>query len=107
MDPSRGDTLEQRLREPGLPFRASATRVLQVLTGVLAGLRHLHQHGWVLRDLTPRNILIERRSATWNAPSTEVAYIIDFGLARRLPAPNKGYVDPSDAKVLLNGPLMV
>jgi serine/threonine protein kinase len=141
MDPSGGDTLEQRLREPGLPFRASATRVLQVLCGVLQGLRHMHQHGWVLRDLSPRmlpcssrsnfdflcslilmllilygmvyigNVLIERVAAQWNAPSSEMPYIIDFGLARRLPGgggpSSRGWVDPPDAKVQLNSPLMV
>jgi serine/threonine protein kinase len=66
--------------------------VRRVLLGVARGLRHLHQHGIVHRDIACRNVLLDDVSASYSAeqraseqcdagPVIDVA-ITDFGMAR-------------------------
>jgi serine/threonine-protein kinase len=42
----------------------SPTRVIEVLSGVAAGLDHAHEHGVVHRDVKPANVLIAERDGT-------------------------------------------
>ncbi len=60
--------------EAGLPLRA----VMQVVTGLLRALDHLHRHGWVHGDLKPGNLLVADRMGAL------LVHLIDFGVA--LPA---------------------
>ena len=66
-----GDELGHLLRGPW-----PATRALAILKQLCDGLEHAHRLGLVHRDLKPENILVEH-----GEDGTEVARIIDFGLA--------------------------
>jgi len=64
--------LELMLRyESGLPLRA----VMQILTGLLRALDHLHRQGWVHGDLKPGNVLVGERAGSL------FVHLIDFGVA--------------------------
>jgi serine/threonine protein kinase len=49
-------------------------RAKEILTGAAAGLTHLHEKGWVHRDIKPDNFLLS---------DDNVVKLIDFNLARR------------------------
>jgi predicted RNA-binding Zn-ribbon protein involved in translation (DUF1610 family) len=61
--------------------RSSVPRAvyLRILRQVLAGLAHLHAHGYAHRDLRPANVLL-----TSPHPEDMAAKISDFGLAKRV-----------------------
>ncbi|MEU5703005.1 serine/threonine-protein kinase [Streptomyces aurantiacus] len=56
----------------------------RILSGVSAGLAHMHQHGWIHADLKPANILLGPERAVWLA---------DFGLTVELEGTH-AYVPP-------------
>ncbi len=57
--------------ESGLPLRA----VMQIVTGLLRALDHLHRQGWVHGDLKPGNVLVSERVGGL------FTHLIDFGVA--------------------------
>jgi serine/threonine protein kinase len=52
-------------------------RAKEILTGAAAGLTHLHERGWVHRDIKPDNFLLR---------DDNVVKLIDFNLARKPPS---------------------
>jgi hypothetical protein len=79
MELLEGCTLRQRFEEQK---KFAPPQVLQVLTGVCAGLAAAHEHHLIHRDLKPENIFLVQSG------EEEVAKILDFGLAKFLVSPN-------------------
>jgi eukaryotic-like serine/threonine-protein kinase len=79
MELLEGCTLRQRFEEQK---KLAPQQVLQVLTGVCAGLAAAHKHDLIHRDLKPENIFLMQSG------EEEVAKILDFGLAKFLVSPN-------------------
>jgi WD40 repeat protein/tRNA A-37 threonylcarbamoyl transferase component Bud32 len=75
MDFIEGESLEQRLATGPLAPRLAA----QLLGEIAGAVEYAHQRGVVHRDLKPANILLDRQGR---------AYVADFGLARRIDAPD-------------------
>jgi eukaryotic-like serine/threonine-protein kinase len=68
-----GETLEARLaREGRFPWRTA----VPLLTEILLGLRHAHEHGVVHRDIKPENLFLLR------ADESPRVKILDFGTAK-------------------------
>ena len=68
-----GPTAQQVVREKGpLPIRTAVLMMAQTLTG----LAHIHEKGYVHRDVKPSNLLIGK------AGDKKVVKVADFGLAR-------------------------
>lgn len=82
MELLRGRTLRAELKDAGRMAPAEAARWLDP---ALAGLGAAHEHGLVHRDFKPENILGEPRQAG----ALEVK-VLDFGLAKPLPAGGAG-----------------
>jgi tRNA A-37 threonylcarbamoyl transferase component Bud32 len=78
MELLEGCTLRQRFEEQK---KFAPPQVLQVLTGVCAGLAAAHEHHLIHRDLKPENIFLAQSS------EGEMAKILDFGLAKFLVSP--------------------
>ena len=69
--------------------RLTASRALQIVRGVVSGLRAAHEAGVVHRDLKPANIMIDAH---------DEARIMDFGIARstsHASVDEKGEADPT------------
>lgn len=66
--------------EPGTPVPGAG----HILSGVAAGLAHMHTHGWVHADLKPANTLLGPDEAVWLA---------DFGLTVELEGTH-AYIPP-------------
>ena len=94
LEPILGESLESRLRRPVATDQAIAWAI-----DIADAIGALHAVGWVHRDLSPRNIVVNRDGR---------AVLIDFGLARPIEtsAPEAGLgaeyrapeVDPSDPR---------
>lgn len=61
----------------------------RILSGILSGLAHLHQHGVIHRDLKTHNILMDRRDGIW------IPKIADFGMSRLAPGEDRSLVSNS------------
>jgi tRNA A-37 threonylcarbamoyl transferase component Bud32 len=73
MEALEGETLGDRLqREKRIPW----PEALEIVRGVLAGLRHAHDRGVVHRDIKPDNIFLA------NKDGDRVVKILDFGIAK-------------------------
>ncbi|HSN25849.1 MAG TPA: serine/threonine-protein kinase [Kofleriaceae bacterium] len=73
MEALEGEALGARLeREKRIPWLES----LEILRGVLAGLRHAHDRGVVHRDIKPDNIFLALKDGD------RVVKILDFGIAK-------------------------
>jgi len=73
MEALEGESLGQRLeREKRIPWREA----VDILRGVLHGLRHAHDRGVVHRDIKPDNIFLARKEGAL------VIKILDFGIAK-------------------------
>jgi serine/threonine-protein kinase len=73
MELLEGETLGARLERDGrLPWRDA----LDVLRGVLLGLRHAHERGVVHRDIKPDNIYLARKDGDL------IVKLLDFGIAK-------------------------
>src|SRR5262245_41294823 len=85
-----GGSLSAWLRQqPGrLPVLAKA---IEMATGILSGLSHLHSKGIVHRDLKPANILLQG----------DIPRLTDFGLARVLMATDHYHAAWVDTSFLL------
>ena len=64
-----GGTLEARLRDGALPGAVAG----RIATGIASGLAHLHERGFVHRDVKPANVLFDEEGRP---------KLADFGLAR-------------------------
>ncbi len=60
MEYVEGHTLRLEMESGPMP----PARVIEVLSGVAAGLDHAHEHGVVHRDVKPANVLIAERDGT-------------------------------------------
>jgi serine/threonine-protein kinase len=78
MERLRGETLRQRLKDGG-PL--SATDTVSIMIQLLEGLSAAHGAGILHRDIKPSNIFL-----TSPAGAAPVVKLIDFGLAKLLPA---------------------
>ncbi|KAH7729040.1 Protein kinase domain containing protein [Aphelenchoides avenae] len=67
---------ELRRREKGR--RLSHGTVYRVAEQVVTGLRHMHENGYLHRDVKPSNCCIGR-----SGPDVRLVYIVDFGMARQ------------------------
>lgn len=74
MERLRGQTLDQVLTAQG---RLSLRATVAVLQGVLDGLTHAHEKGFVHRDVKPSNILLAVESDGLLIPK-----VLDFGIAK-------------------------
>ena len=73
MEMLEGETLGARLERDGrLPWRDA----LDILRGLLLGLRHAHERGVVHRDIKPDNIYLARKDGDL------IVKILDFGIAK-------------------------
>ncbi len=73
MEALEGESLGKRLeREHRIPWREA----LEIIKGVLAGLRHAHDKGVVHRDIKPDNIYLARKDGE------QIVKILDFGIAK-------------------------
>ncbi|MDX2090278.1 MAG: protein kinase [Kofleriaceae bacterium] len=73
MEALEGESLGARLeREKRLPWREA----LEILRGVLLGLRHAHDRGVVHRDIKPDNVFLAKKDGA------TVVKILDFGIAK-------------------------
>jgi serine/threonine-protein kinase len=73
MEALEGESLGSRLeREKRLHWREA----LEILRGVLLGLRHAHDRGVVHRDIKPDNIFLAKKDGA------NVVKILDFGIAK-------------------------
>ncbi|MCB9561451.1 MAG: serine/threonine protein kinase [Kofleriaceae bacterium] len=73
MDLAEGASLADLIERDG-PM--DAARVLHLIRQVARGLEHAHERGLVHRDLKPENVIVEP-----DADGTELARIVDFGIA--------------------------
>jgi serine/threonine protein kinase len=64
--------LKQQIVSGG--YKKLQHRAKEILTGAAAGLAHLHERGWIHRDIKPDNFLVRDDS---------VVKLIDFNLARK------------------------
>jgi serine/threonine protein kinase len=78
MELLQGFTLRQRFEQQK---KFAPQQIMQVLTGVCAGLGAAHENGLIHRDLKPENIFLAQSN------EGEVAKILDFGLAKFLVSP--------------------
>src|SRR5688572_2212332 len=76
MELIRGRDLHEILVEQG---RFEVPRAIEIMTQILSGLAHAHEHNIIHRDIKPANIMISPK-----APLGVHARILDFGLARML-----------------------
>jgi serine/threonine-protein kinase len=73
MEALEGEALGARLeRDKRIPW----PEALEIVRGVLAGLRHAHDKGVVHRDIKPDNIFLARKDGE------QVVKILDFGIAK-------------------------
>jgi serine/threonine-protein kinase len=73
MEALEGETLGDRLqREKRIPW----PEALEIVRGVLAGLRHAHDRGVVHRDIKPDNVFLAVKDGE------RVVKILDFGIAK-------------------------
>jgi len=73
MEALEGESLGERLeRERRIPW----TDAIQIMRGVLQGLRHAHDRGVVHRDIKPDNIFLARKDGE------VIVKILDFGIAK-------------------------
>ncbi len=73
MERLEGETLGARLERDGrLPWREA----LEILRGMLLGLRHAHDRGVVHRDIKPDNIYLARKDGDL------IIKLLDFGIAK-------------------------
>jgi len=73
MEALEGEELGTRLtREQRIPWRES----LEIMRGVLAGLRHAHERGVIHRDIKPDNVFLAQKDGE------VVIKILDFGIAK-------------------------
>ncbi|MCT1997956.1 serine/threonine protein kinase [Brachybacterium muris] len=68
-----GGTLESVVKKKG---KLAEPAVVVVLEQLLDGLAHIHEEGWIHRDVKPANIMFEPRGKAW--PHSRLA---DFGIA--------------------------
>jgi serine/threonine-protein kinase len=73
MEVLEGESLGARLdREKRIPWREA----VEILRGVLHGLKHAHERGVVHRDIKPDNVFLTRKDGE------PVVKILDFGIAK-------------------------
>ncbi len=73
MELLEGETLGERLERDGrIPWREA----LEILRGMLLGLRHAHDRGVVHRDIKPDNVYLARKDGDL------IIKILDFGIAK-------------------------
>jgi serine/threonine protein kinase len=80
MDKLRGDSLDDLIKRRGaLPFKIA----IGLLGQIVEGLRYAHSKGIIHRDMKPSNVVIINE-----AQGKLTAKIVDFGIAKFLPASN-------------------
>jgi serine/threonine-protein kinase len=80
-----GESLEERLTKKG---RLTTHELAPIAFEILEGLGAMHQAGVIHRDLKPANVFLARRPGT----RAETVKILDFGIAKIIPAAN----DPNE-----------
>jgi len=78
MELLQGQSLEDLLADTA-PQGLPRERAMKLLRGMAAGLAHAHEKGIVHSDFKPANVFVT---------SDDVVKILDFGIARRVPAAN-------------------
>lgn len=68
-------SLRDLIAERGAPLPLA--EALDLVKGIVAGMRHAHENGIAHRDLKPGNVMLDKR-----ADGSLVARIIDFGIAK-------------------------
>lgn len=58
--------------------RRTQKTIHHIVVGILKGLKYLHEHGFVHRDLKPKNILLSKKEQTL------VAKLADFGISKKV-----------------------
>ncbi len=84
MELLEGTTLREELRQKR---RLTASRALQILRGATAAVEAAHRRQLVHRDLKPENIFLV------NSETGETAKVLDFGIAKFLPAAEQQTAD--------------
>ncbi|MBK9142065.1 MAG: serine/threonine protein kinase [Candidatus Melainabacteria bacterium] len=79
MDRVEGQNLKDILLKEG---RMEATRALPVFLQICDALAHLHEHGFLHRDIKPDNIILHD-----TAFQKDYATLVDFGIAKKINEP--------------------
>jgi serine/threonine-protein kinase len=91
MELLEGATLREELR---LQKCSTASRTLEILRGVCAAVEAAHRRQLIHRDLKPENIFLAR------SETGEIAKVLDFGIAKFLPAATEATADTGTASLV-------
>lgn len=86
-----GVTLREELLQQ---VRLSPVRTVEILRGVCAAVEAAHRRHLIHRDLKPENIFLAR------GESIEVPKVLDFGLAKLLPAVNASSAETRSGQIV-------
>lgn len=81
LDYYEGKSLSQIIEEEGI---LAPERAIELLVQICSGLKYAHLQGVVHRDLKPTNIIVSKLP-----DGSEVARIVDFGIAKVMPQENR------------------
>lgn len=96
MDYLEGKNLSEVLKEEGT---MEPGRALSIFQQIAEALRHAHEQNVIHRDIKPTNIILTRTDS-----GAEIARIVDFGIAKVMPAANRETHDLTETGEVFGSP---
>lgn len=96
MDYLEGKNLSEVLKEEGT---MEPGRALSIFQQIAEALRHAHEKNVIHRDIKPTNIILTRTES-----GVEIARIVDFGIAKVMPAANRETHDLTETGEVFGSP---